>query len=105
MEQQVTIFDELDRNVDDFFNSKYFHRTKDPETSRKAVNTLSIKGQCESILKAIKSLNKPFTASELSDFSGIDYYTIQKRLSVLERKDQIQRTGEVRDKKGVWELC
>jgi len=102
---QVTIFDELKRIKDDFFDSKYFHRTTDPDTSKEAVNKTSIKGQCEDILNAIKSLNTPFTALDLADYSGIDYYIIQRRLSTLQRKGHIERTGEVRDKKGVWRLC
>lgn len=45
-----------------------------------------------------------FTAKELSNWSGTDYYTIQRRLSGLFHKGKIERTGEKRNGCCVWRI-
>lgn len=45
-----------------------------------------------------------FTAKDLSNWTGLDYFIIQRRLSGLERKGKIRRTGKKRDGCMLWEL-
>ncbi len=45
-----------------------------------------------------------FTARGLSNYCGLDYYLIQRRLSGLKNKGKIERTGKKRNGQCVWRL-
>ena len=81
-----------------------FHRVSDPVTSKEGVKTKAISKELWLILKAIQDIGRDFTARELSNHSGIEYYVIQKRLSVLQRLGYIDRTGIKRGGQMVWML-
>ena len=53
-------------------------------------------------MKSFCPEHEDFTARELSNYSGINYYTIQRRLSSLRHKGKIERTGEKRNGCAVW---
>jgi len=77
--EQVTLFDNVERKI--------FSRRTDSPTSTQAVKLPRIKGELSILLKAIEKMVVSFTARELAAHSGLDYYMIQKRLSVLKRLD------------------
>lgn len=74
----------------------------DPVTSRTAAHVLvksgKLEGELKQIHEALKSCNakykRPVTCRELSVTSGIDYYLIQKRMSVLKRNGKAVDRGE-----------
>ena len=82
----------------------------DPLTSYDAAEKMIASGKLKRELKMIVRLiidsgRKDFTALELA--GGVrdqNYYVIQKRLSVLERKDLIVHTKEVRQGHLAWRL-
>lgn len=74
-----------------------FYRTTDPATS-KAINTEAISMELTMIMDAIMELGRDFTARELSKLSGINYYLIQKRLSVLKKLGLITKSDEDEEK-------
>lgn len=93
-------------------------RRGDPETSyeaaEKMVKSGNLNRQEQKVLNAIKTHlywrkhfgeSKDFTAKELNYSRGINYYTIQRRLSGLHNKGKIERTGEKRDGCMVWRLA
>lgn len=93
-------------------NVKKLSHIYDPETS-KAVATKMVKSgklskQEKVVLYEIRvaynyiSRPEDFTAKELSEWSGLDYHLIQRRLSGLCEKGKIRRTGEKRDGCMVW---
>lgn len=69
----------------------------DPETSRKAAEKMVESGKLSDqefeVYLAIKEhfLHTNFTAKELSKVSGINYYTIERRLSGIKNKGKIKR--------------
>lgn len=95
--------------------------TGDPETSYKAADRMIESGklsrQERAVWKVICDITtnhqlesyacsgaEDFTAKELSNWSGIDYYTIQRRLSGLRHKGKIEHTGEKRNNCCVWRI-
>lgn len=85
--------------------------TGDPETSYEAADKMVKSGklnrQEQEVWDAILLHyygHGLFTARILARASGIDYYTIQRRLSGLKHKGKIARTGEKRDGCAVWEI-
>jgi len=87
------------------------HRT-DPQTSHdaaaKIVESGKLNKQEGAVLEAIwwhkAYRSNTFTAKELNHYSELDYYIIQRRLSGLQKKGKIERTGEKRDGCCVWRL-
>lgn len=88
-------------------------RTKDPVTSYEAADKMIESGalnrQEQEVWEVIKLVkwaryHRTFTAKELSNWSVIDYYTIQRRLSGLHHKGKIERTGEKRNGCCVWRI-
>lgn len=88
-------------------------RNTDPASSHEGavhvVTTGKLTAQLQEIYDALK-LHPMHTARELSKASGIDYYLIQKRLSVLEAMGLAARRGKrictfskTRIKVQVWE--
>jgi len=91
---------------------------KDPATSYEAADRMIKSGElsrqeqdvmCEINIHIGKG--KDFTPKELARESqdqfygsGLDYYTIQRRLSGLFHKGKIERTGEKRDGCCVWKI-
>ena len=66
--------------------------TKDPQTSDEAAEKANLNDQEYEVYIAIKNYGrKDFTAKELSKRSGLNYWTIQRRLSGLRNKDKIKR--------------
>lgn len=73
--------------------------TNDPITSYEAGDKMVKSGALHSqedylycaILRIYAPINREFTAKELSDTTGINYYTIQRRLSGLRDKGKIGR--------------
>lgn len=89
-----------------------FHKS-DPETSREAAEKMVRSGKLAqqetmvyiAIKDCLASMTfNTFTARNVALWSGINYYTIQRRLSGLYRKGKIERTGEKRDGCCVWSL-
>ncbi len=84
----------------------------DPITSYEAADKMIKSGKLSkqeeeiycAILRIYAPINCEFTAKQLSDTTGINYYTIQRRLSGLRQKSKIERTGEKRDGCCVWRL-
>lgn len=78
------------------YGAKEFAHRRDPVTSKTSAHAIAksgrIDGECAQILDALKRFPL-HTARELARDSGIDYYVIQKRLSVLERNGYAQRRG------------
>ncbi len=72
-------------------------RTTDPRSSLRGADHIENSGklstQCEQIYQALK-LHPMHTARELAIATGIDYYIIQRRLSILESRNKAQRRGE-----------
>jgi len=108
------------RQAQDLFYTPYglacrpLSHTNDPETSYNAadkmVNSGELNRQEQKVYSAIIEFigfqpnTFGFTAKELPRYSGINYYTIQRRLSGLCNKGRIERTGEKRDGCCVWRL-
>jgi len=85
----------------------------DPITSYEAGDKMLKSGQLQRqeslVLKYIryygfKQTFIDFTAKELSEYSHLSYYLIQRRLSGLHRKGKIERTGQKRGGCAVWRL-
>jgi len=72
-------------------------RRTDPSSSREAEDKLKQSGglskQCQEVYEAIKQ-HPNCTAGELEDKSGIPYFTIQRRVSTLEKAGLIKRYGK-----------
>ena len=77
--------------VDRMFQPPASHRY-DPETSHAAERVANIKGQALELYEALKR-HGPATMRELSAITGVDYYTYQRRCSVLERNHLAIRCG------------
>lgn len=73
-------------------NSPTSHKN-DPITSYKAADTANIKGQALQVYEALKRYPNR-TARELSEASGIDYYIVQRRLSILRTNGLAKTIGE-----------
>jgi len=82
---QGGLFADLDR--------KQFSKRYDPPTSKRAVKLVKIKGQLKTILEAIDKMVTSFTAHDLANHSGIEYYLISKRLSVLAERGFITKSA------------
>jgi hypothetical protein len=92
------------------FDLPIAHRS-DPATSyeagEKMIKSGELMKQQREVFEAIKRSQKDFghndfTARELSRWSGIDYFVIQRRLHEL--GGLIERTGEKREGCCVWRL-
>lgn len=58
------------------------------------VTQANMKSETERILEVFQKYpNRQLTAYDVRDLSGMDYYVIQKRLSILERKKRIRISG------------
>ncbi len=72
-------------------------RTTDPRSSLRGADHVENSGklstQCQQIYEALKD-HPMHTARELAIAAGIDYYIIQRRLSILETRNLAQRRGE-----------
>ncbi len=97
------------------FNQSPLSKTHDPDTSFKAAQKMIDSGELsrqeEFVLNLIKQVHDynphyhpDITARELSITTGEDYHLIQRRLSGLNNKCKIERTGETRNGGKVWML-
>lgn len=72
-------------------------RTTDPRSSLRGAdyveNSGRLQSQCDMILNALRRWSN-CTARELSERTGIDYILLQKRLSVLRKRNLARVTGE-----------
>ena len=72
-------------------------RKKDPASSHHGANHVvssgKLEGQCKQIYDALKKYPL-HTPRELAEKTGIDYFLIQKRLSVLYKRGKAARRGE-----------
>lgn len=72
-------------------------RTTDPHSSLRGADYIENSGklaaQCQAVLDALKT-HPMHTARELSVATGIDYYTIARRLPELKRRNLAQVRGE-----------
>lgn len=77
--------------------------TNDPQTSydagEKAIKSGLIESEMDRIRSAIEKhfSISDFTGKELAEKSGINYFIVYKRLSVLRSKGEIKLTGVERD--------
>ena len=95
------------------FDRPIAHRD-DPITSYEAgdrmIKSGALNRQEKQVLGAIRTTpgsamsSFDFTAKEVSEISGYNYWMIQRRLSGLYHKGKIERTGERRDGCCVWRL-
>lgn len=99
---QITIFDVITP-------IKHLHHKADRETAIEGAKKVQNKvaGQCADIIHAAReytaNVRDNWNARELSDYSGIDYYLIQKRQSVIcEKMGVFKRLEGSRDGKGLW---
>jgi len=91
----------------DNLKTSQFSRRSDPVTSKQAVikNKENINGQVRTLHENIKRYGKDFTAREIFNFqTDICYFTVQKRLSVLQRLGYIDKGEEQRDGQKIWRL-
>lgn len=68
------------------------HRKADPSTSREAAEKVRQKAESECVLiwRALRAAGR-CNMKTLSEVSGINYFLLQKRISVLERKGKAER--------------
>lgn len=64
----------------------------DPDTSKQAEKKAPIKGQALIVLNNLRSY-QPCTMFELASWARLDYYMLQKRISVLEKNNLAVRDG------------
>lgn len=77
---------------DDKDIAKVLSHTNDPITSYEAAERANLNDQEYEVYIAIQNYGgKDFTAKELSEKSGLNYWTIQRRLSGLRNKGKIKR--------------
>jgi len=97
------------------YETKLITHNRDPDTSRRAAQTMIETGKLQKqesmVLSQIKIYLRRchktvFTARDVSTFSlsWDNYFVIQRRLSGLHRKGKIERTGKKRDGCAVWRL-
>ena len=100
------------------FEPPLSHR-QDPPTSFEAADRMVKSGRLnrqeqevwEALKKAMVNMSSclstdhcNFTAKQLSGWSGIDYFIVQRRFSGLRNKGRIERTGEKRNGCMVWKI-
>ena len=69
----------------DIIEEKLHSRTLDPQTSKKAAREVEFTRQQQQVYDALVKFDRPqgLTPKELAALSGIDYYTISRRMNEL----------------------